>query len=402
MPIGFENVRELVQVTPSKILFLVMDGLGGLPSPETGKSELDSAQLPNLHALARGSSLGLSTPVAAGVTPGSGPGHLGLFGYDPWKYLIGRGVLEAIGIDFDLQPADVAARGNFCTVDAAGLISDRRAGRIASSAAAQLCKELDGFSADGVQCLVRPVKEHRFVLVLRGAGLADGLTEMDPQRLGAPPLPLRAIMPESQRTAQVAASFVERAQKLLRGRRPANMVLLRGWSMYPNLPAMKDVYGLRAAAIAIYPMYRGLAKLVGMDVLPSGESFEDELATLERSWGQYDFFFVHFKKTDAAGEDGNFAAKVQALEEFDRSLPRILALKPDALVVTGDHSTPAALAAHSWHPVPVLLHSRWCRPFDSEGFSERACARGELGRLPSTDIMPLAMAHALKLTKYGA
>ena len=402
MPVGFETIREVAQATPSKIVFLVMDGLGGLPHPDTGKSEMESARAPNLHALAKRSSLGLSTPVGAGITPGSGPGHLALFGYDPVKYLIGRGVLEAIGSDFDLQPTDVAARGNFCTVDGKGLITDRRAGRIPSAAATQLCGELDGFAERGVQCLVRPVKEHRFILVLRGAGLDDGLTEMDPQRLGVPPLPLTATRPEAKLAAQVAGAFVERARSLLRDRQPANMLLLRGWSRYPNLPSMSEVYRLRPAAIAIYPMYRGLAKLVGMKTLPAGETLQDELGALEQSWDQHDFFFLHYKPTDAAGEDGDFAAKVRALEQVDQALPRLLALKPDVLVITGDHSTPATLAAHSWHPVPVLLHSRWCRPFDGDGFTERACSRGELGRLPATDIMPLALAHALKLTKYGA
>ncbi|MBI3954316.1 MAG: 2,3-bisphosphoglycerate-independent phosphoglycerate mutase [Chloroflexi bacterium] len=402
MPAGFETISGLAQATPSKIVFLVMDGLGGLPHPDTGRTELESAQAPVLHGLAARSSLGLSTPVAAGITPGSGPGHLALFGYDPAKYLIGRGVLEAVGIDFDLQPADVAARGNFCTLDAEGLISDRRAGRIDSAAAARLCQELDGFSLAGVQCLVRPVKEHRFILVLRGPGLSDALTEMDPQRLGAAPLPVAATRPEAEPAARVATAFVERARALLRDCRPANMVLLRGWSMYPRLPALAEVYRLRAGAIAIYPMYRGLAKLVGMEVLPAGETLDDQLGALERYWGQYNFFFLHYKKTDAAGEDGDFGAKVRAIEEADRRLPRLLALKPDVLVITGDHSTPATLAAHSWHPVPVLLHSRWCRPGDADGFNERACARGDLGRLPATDLMPLALAHALKLTKYGA
>jgi 2,3-bisphosphoglycerate-independent phosphoglycerate mutase len=180
------------------------------------------------------------------------------------------------------------------------------------------------------------------------------------------------------------------------------MLLLRGLDKRPALPTMQEVFGLRAAAIAVYPMYRGLAKLVGMNALPSGTKLADEFDTLERAWPDYDFFYLHFKYTDSRGEDGDFASKVRMIEEFDTYVPRVLALRPDVVVVTGDHSTPAVLKSHSWHPVPTLLYSRYCRSDDVERFSERACVHGGLGVLPATDLMPLALANAMRLTKFGA
>src|SRR5437773_2344586 len=291
-----ELIAPLVVQNTTKIVVLSLDGLGGLPRPETGRSELETARLPNLATLAAESACGLIRHVAPGITPGSGPGHLGLFGYDPLRYQVGRGVLEALGIEFDLRPSDVAARGNFCTVDSTGRITDR----------------------------------------------------------------------------------------------------------LPRLPRFPEVFGLRPAAIAAYPMYRGLAKLVGMEVLKTGGTFGEELRTLREHWDAYDFFFLHYKDTDKAGEDGDFGAKVAALERLDASVPDIRALKPDVLVVTGDHATPSVLAAHGWQPVPVLLWSRYCGADPVTAFTERACAAGSLGVLPSHHLMPLVMANALRLTKFGA
>jgi 2,3-bisphosphoglycerate-independent phosphoglycerate mutase len=397
-----EFVQSLAQPGTSKIVLCSLDGLGGLPRPETGKSELETARIPNLHALAGRAACGLLRHVGPGITPGSGPGHLGLFGYDPLRYPVGRGVLEALGIDFELRPGDVAARGNFCTVDAQGRITDRRAGRIPTETCVRLVERLRGITVDGAEVLVEPVKEHRFVLVLRGAGLSGKLSETDPQALGVAPLPVKALAPEAERTAAMVNRFVEAAQPLLRGSAPANMLLLRGFDQQPHLPRFPDTFRLRAAAVAAYPMYRGLARLVGMEVLKTGSTFADEIATLREHWDGYDFFFLHYKDTDKAGEDGDFTAKVRALEQFDALLPQVLALKPDVLAVSGDHATPAVLAAHGWQPVPVLIWSGYCGADPVSRFTERDCASGTLGVLPAQDLMPLLMANALRFTKYGA
>jgi 2,3-bisphosphoglycerate-independent phosphoglycerate mutase len=400
--IGFEEIQKICWTSPSKIVLLVMDGLGGLPHPETGKTELESARKPNLNRIARESICGLIDPVGPGIAPGSAPGHLAIFGYDPVRYLIGRGVLEALGIDAELQPDDIAARGNFCTVDDRGIITHRRAGRISTDKSAVLCRLLDNITIQGVEISVLPVKEHRFVLIFKGKALSPELADSDPQQIGQVPRRIEALSPEARRTAEMANEFVSRARSLLRGKTPANMVLLRGFSRQPQIPSLSQIYKLKPAAIAIYPMYRGLARLVGMKVLPGGQSMTDQLNSLHRHYAKYDFFFIHFKSTDARGEDGDFQGKVQAIEELDKALPGLLDLDPEVLIVTGDHSTPATLAMHSWHPVPFMLRSRWCRPDDVAEFSERACLAGGMGRFAATDIMPLAMANALKLAKFGA
>ena len=394
-------IRDCFVTTPSKIIMLVVDGLGGLPRPETRKSELETAVTPNLDRLAKESACGLTVPVLPGVAPGSGPGHLALFGYDPLNYLIGRGALEALGIEVDLREGDISARGNFCTVDSRGLLVDRRAGRIPSEFSTPLCRELNQIEVDGVDLSVYPVEGYRLVLHLRGDGLSDAVTETDPQRIGVPALVAAAIAPDGEKTAGVINEFVRQARDVLKDEERANMVLLRGFSSLPHLPSMGDAYGLSPAAIAAYPMYRGLASIVGMKVIQTGKDFSDELDTLSNGYREHDFFYIHYKPADAAGEDGNFEAKVQALEELDAHIPRLRGLEPDVLMVVGDHSTPSIMAAHSWHPVPLLLHSRLTLGEGVECFSERSCALGSLGRIPATQVMLLALAHAGKLAKFG-
>jgi len=400
--VSLDLIKELAHPSPTKIILLVIDGLGGLPHPETGKTELETANTPNLDQLVSKGICGLADTVAPGITPGSAPGHLALFGYDPISFRIGRGVLETVGIDFDLQPGDVATRGNFCTVNNSGLVTDRRAGRISTEKCTELCQLLDGLVIDNVEILVRPVREHRFIAVFRGKELASDLSDSDPQQSGVAPESVVALTAEARRLASIANQFISRAKETLAGHHPANMLLLRGFSQHPHFPTMSEIYKLKPAAIASYPMYRGLAKLVGMEVLETGASIEDEFATLKQSYPDYDFFFLHIKGTDSAGEDGDFDRKVRILEQVDDMLPGLISLEPDVIVVAGDHSTPALLKGHSWHPVPVLLYSKWCRPDRTSEFSETACASGGLGRFPATEIMTLAMANALKLTKFGA
>jgi 2,3-bisphosphoglycerate-independent phosphoglycerate mutase len=395
-------MKEISRPSASKIVLLVIDGLGGLPDPKTGKTELETAHTPNLDALAARSICGLMEPVSPGITPGSTPGHLALFGYNPLTFSIGRGVAEALGIDFDLKPEDVAARGNFCSLDRAGLVTDRRAGRISTEQNTRLCQLLDGQVIDGVKVIVRPVKEHRLVAVFRGDGLEPDVSDSDPQQVGVAPQDITALSRQASRTAGIASKFIAQAKATLAGHHPANMILLRGFSRRPTLPTMTEVYKLKPAAIAAYPLYRGLAKVIGMEVLETGTTIEDEFETLKNNLDGYDFFFIHIKGADAAGEDGDFSRKVILLEQIDAALSRLTSLEPDVIVVTGDHSTPALLKAHSWHPLPVLLYSRWCRPDRVSQFSESACILGGLGRLAATEIMPLAMANALKLAKFGA
>ena len=399
--IDLSVIKDCYAATPSKIVMLVVDGLGGLPHPETRRSELETATVPNLDQLAGESACGLTVPVLPGVAPGSGPGHLALFGYDPLKYLIGRGALEAMGVEVDLREGDISARGNFCTVDPQERLVDRRAGRIPSEVSIPLCQELDKINVDGVDLRVYPVEGYRFVLHLRGNGLSDMVTETDPQRTGTPALDVKATAPEGHKTADIVNQFISRAKHVLKNEEQANMVLLRGFSGLPDMPAMGDAYALNPAAIAAYPMYRGLASIIGMNVIPTGRAFSDELDTLYENYKNHDFFYIHYKPADAAGEDGNFQAKVEALEALDSHIPRLRELAPDVLMVAGDHATPAIMAAHSWHPVPFLLHSSLTRGEGVESFSERSCGTGSLGRFPATQIMLLALAHAGKLTKFG-
>lgn len=395
-------IKEIAEPADSRIVMLVMDGLGGVPLTPDGRTELETANTPNLDSLARRSSCGLHIPVARGITPGSGPSHLALFGYDPFKYQIGRGVLEALGIDFDLRDTDVAARGNFATVDENGVVTDRRAGRISSEKAAELVALLSQIKLPGGEVFVEPVREHRFLVVFRGQRLSDALTDSDPGRVGQKPEPVRPTRPEAAATADMVNQFIAQADKVLASHHPANAVLFRGFAKHPKMPTMQQVFGLKPAAVAIYPMYRGLAKLVGMEALPSGNSLPEQIAAVAANYQKYSFFFVHYKKTDTAGEDGDFERKVRAIEEADEAIPALVDLNPDVLIVTGDHSTPALLRGHSWHPVPILMHSRYARPTEVEGFGERACLSGELGVFPAIDIMPMAMANALRLGKYGA
>jgi 2,3-bisphosphoglycerate-independent phosphoglycerate mutase len=395
-------VRELKTQNSSKIVLLVADGLGGLPIEPGGPTELEAAKTPNLDALAKRGVQGSLYPVGPGITPGSGPGHLSLFGYDPVRHLIGRGALEATGVGFKLGPNDVAARCNFCTLDAAGKISDRRAGRIPTEESAPLAIKLRQVKIAGVEIFVEPVKEHRFVVVFRGEGLGGNVADTDPQQTGVPPLDPVAHDEASRRTAQIAKEFVVKAQKLLADQKKANGLTMRGFSAAPVIDSYEEVYGLRAAAIAVYPMYKGLAQLVGMTVVGSPATLAEEIDVLEKAWPDYDFFFVHFKYTDSRGEDGNFAEKVRMIEQFDAIVPRVAALGPTVLIVTGDHSTPARLAGHSWHPVPTLLVADTCRPDGLPAFGEKHAIHGGLGHFRGIDLMPLALAHAERLGKFGA
>lgn len=397
-----EIARELAIETPSKIVLLVMDGLGGLPDPSTGLTEMETASLPNLDRLARRAEVGLTEPMLPGVTVGSGPGHLALFGYDPLSFRLGRGASSALGIGFPLMRGDVAARINFATVDDRGLIVNRRAGRITTEDGRRLSAILGEIPLPGVQTFVYLEVGHRAVVVFRGEGLSHQLSDSDPQREGKAVLPVRPLAPEAQRSASVVNQFIERAMERLRGEKPANAVLLRGFAGLPQFPSMHEVYRVRAAAISAFPTYQGIARSVGMEVLSTGNTLESEVATLESCYSEYDFIYLHSKWTDSAGEDGRFDEKVQALEDVDRIVPRIAALNPDVLAVAGDHSSPSVFREHTWHPVPFLVRSPWSMPGPAGSFTERECARGSLGRFPALRAMLLMMAHAGKLRKFGA
>ena len=400
--IDFPYLDDICRRTDSRIILLVVDGLGGLPRPVTGKSELETAHTPNLDALAGRAVCGVTTPVAPGITPGSGPGHLALFGYDPLKYVIGRGALEALGIGIDLGPDDIAIRCNFCTLDSNGVLTDRRAGRIRSSESAPLVERLSGISIPGVELMVRPVQDYRFVVVIRGEGLGGDVTDTDPQRTGFKPLDPAGRSKAAERTARKAAEFIEAARDILGGRDTANMILMRGFSKRPDWPLFGERYNLNPGAVAAYPMYRGIANLLGMRVIPTGHDFDAELDTLSERLDDHDFMFLHYKPADAAGEDGDFDAKVRTLEELDARIPRLLDFGADVVAVAGDHSTPSVLGAHSWHPVPLLINSPTTAGLGSPGFNERDCASGYLGGIPATSLPLLLLAHAGKLDKFGA
>jgi len=399
---NFEELSpELAVQTDTKIVLFVIDGLGGLP--RNGRTELETAAVPNLDRLAARSSCGLTDPVLMGVTPGSGPAHLALFGYDPLRHRLGRGILEALGSDVEVREGDLVARGNFATLKD-GLIADRRAGRIPTSECERICAKVNAArpGISDAEITLFAGKEHRFVARFRAPGLSDALTDADPQKDGKPRVPASALDEASEKAASVVNAFLDEILGILKDEPAANAALLRGFSVQPTIPTMADLFKLRPAAIANYPMYKGLARLIGMHVYKIGPEPADLFAALEAHWKDHDFFYIHFKKTDAAGEDGNFEAKVRAIEEADRFLPRIEALKPDVLVVTADHSTPALMRGHSFHPNPFLLAAPTALPDDVAAFSERACAKGILGRFPSLRAMPLILGHAGKLKKYGA
>lgn len=402
---NFDLMRRLTNTTGGKILLLVMDGLGGLPREQGGLTELEVAHTPNMDRLAKEGCLGGTIPVVRGVAPGSGPAHLALFGYDPVQYEVGRGVLSAFGVGLHLGPNDVAARGNFVTVDANGLITDRRAGRIPTEVGAEMVALLKEVQVDGVEVEVEVVKEYRFVIVLRGDGLNGAISDTDPQATGVVPLPAKALKPQAEHTAALVNQWIAKAREALKDQHPANALTLRGFAMDPNLPKFDDVYKLKAACVAVYPMYKGVSKLVGMDIIETDahDSTADEFHRVADVWDDYDFVFCHIKYTDSRGEDGDFDAKVKVIEGVDEALPILLALNPSVMVITGDHSTPATYKAHSWHPVPTLLWAPGTHMTDrAESFGERQCIAGALGQFPAADLMPLALAHARRLEKFGA
>ena len=391
-----------VRDATTKILLVVMDGLGGY-SDATHGTELEEANTPNLDALAAEGISGLVEPVGPGITPGSGPGHLALFGYDPEVFELGRGALSAAGLEFELTPGDVAARGNFAQIAPDGTISDRRAGRIPDPEAATIVERLRReVRLDGVEVFFVPEREHRVLVVLRGDGLDPRITDTDPQRTGVPPLESTAADPQAKRTAELVNDLTARVRRLLDDQPKANGLLLRGFDSHRELPSFAKRYGVRAAAIAIYPMYRGIAQLVGMEVLERPKDLGEQIAVLREAWGHYDYFFLHHKYTDSAGEDGDRPRKIAAIEALDAAVPELRALSPDVLVVSGDHATPTQMAAHSWDPVPTVLWSRRGQRDDVERFGERWSARGALGIRPTKHLMPMMLAHAGRLKKYGA
>ncbi len=396
------DLTPLIQPADTKIVLVVMDGLGGYADAEHG-TELEEAVTPNLDALAADGVTGMAEPVGPGITPGSGPGHLGLFGYDPQHFELGRGALSAAGLDFALRPGDVAARGNLASLAADGTVGDRRAGRIPDDEARAVVERLQASIAiDGVEVFFRHEREHRVLVVLRGAGLDPRVSDTDPQRVGVAPHTPEALDPEAKHTAELFAELDGQVRALLAHEPRANVVLLRGFDTHRELPDFADRYGLRAAAVAIYPMYRGIARLLGMDVLGRPADLREQLVTLRDAWADYDYFFLHHKYTDSAGEDGDRARKVAAIETLDAVIPELRALGPDVVAVSGDHSTPSQMAAHSWHPVPVLLWSTRCGRDDVAHFGERWCRHGGLGTRPMKDLMAFLLANAGRLQKYGA
>ena len=401
-------LKRLAIKTDSKILLIVMDGVGGIHTLASPQTALEAASTPNLDGLARRSALGRLIAAEIGITPGSGPGHLALFGYDPLAagHEIGRGVLEACGINFPLRANMVATRGNFCTVDAQGTITDRRAGRIASEEGARICEKLQKAitQIEDVKVHTRPVKEYRFCTIFDGPGLDPDVADTDPQRVGLKTLSAQATTgkPGAEKMARIANLFIEQAFKVVADEPKANAMVLRGFAVDPGLPSFQDLYKLNPCAIATYPLYRGVASLAGMKVLETGQTIADTVETVRGAWNDFDFFFLHVKKTDSYGEDGNLEGKVHIIEEFDALLPQLLELKPDVVAVTGDHCTPYVMKGHSFHGIPLLLCGPFCDVDETTAFAERECVRGSLGVFHSEKLLGLLLANAGKLQKFGA
>jgi len=395
---------QLIRDRGGRIGLFVLDGLGGLPHPDHHRTELEAATTPHLDALASRSSLGRIQLLPPGITPGSGPGHLSLFGHDPMQMEFGRGLLEALGSDYPLAAGEIAARGNFCTLDDAGLVTDRRAGRPPDDECQRICQMLSQqISIDGVKIQLLPGKEQRFTWIITGESLGATVTDNDPQVTGLQPLPFVAVDENSERTAALASEWIGKARQLLAQEPAANGVLLRGFSTRPEVAGFEEQYRLRSASLAIYPMYRGVAKLVGMEALDAGSTLSDQAAALRSAVEEgYDFVFVHHKDTDTAGHSGDFDAKVAAIEAFDSVLPQFLDAGLDVIAITGDHSTPTTMKEHSWHPVPLLVHSKRALPNPESTFGERACLHGDIGTLRGPELMPLLLAHADRLDKFGA
>jgi len=399
-----EFIEQLIIKNEKKIIFLIMDGLGGLPLEPNGRTELESASTPNLDRLAAEGTCGLLDPVGYGITPGSGPAHFALFGYDPIKYNVGRGLLSAAGLGFPMKPGDLFMRANFATLDKNGLVSDRRAGRLSTEKNEALCKKLQKSIKlkSAKEVFFCTEKEHRALVVLRGGNFSEQIPETDPQKTGKPPITAYALSPKANATAAAIRELSAKVIKTLAAEEQGNCLLLRGYAQYKVFPSMTDRFGLKPLAIATYPMYKGIAQLVGMNVVDGLSTVEEEIVALKANYEKYNYFYIHIKATDSHGEDGNFAEKVKVIEKIDALIPEIRALNPDVLVVTGDHSTPALMAAHSWHPLPVVLAAKSCRTDTVANFGERACITGGLGRMPMKYLMGVALAHAGKLEKYGA
>src|ERR1035438_7776164 len=331
---------ELTLKTTAKLALVVLDGVGDIATREQGYlTPLEAAATPNMDALAKDSAQGRMTPVAPGITPGSGPGHLGLFGYDPLEFEVGRGVIEALGLGIDLKHGDVAARANFCSLDTKGIVTDRRAGRIDTKICEAQCALLAGKikKIGDVEVIIKAGKGHRFVVVFRGKGLEGPLNDSDPHREG---LPIAVVKPQNKsakaaKTAKIIATFYKQALPLLKDCKPANGFLLRGIAHQPKIPLFEERYGLKAAAIAIYPMYKGLAQLVGMKKVEGPSTVQQEFDAAVDALKAYDFVFVHVKGTDMYGEDGNFDGKVKAIEEADTTLS-VLLPEVDVLAITGE------------------------------------------------------------------
>jgi 2,3-bisphosphoglycerate-independent phosphoglycerate mutase len=397
-----ELIQKLKQPSREQVVFLVLDGLGGIQ--KDGKTELDAAHIPNIDRLAEKSETGLMTPIMPGITPGSGPGHLALFGYDPLQYIIGRGILSALGVKFPIQDGDLAARVNFATIDDQFLVTDRRAGRIPDDINQKMCEKIRDISLPGVEFFIETEKDHRAALIFRGREFSENISETDPQKTGVSPLDVNPLddSNSSVATAELLNKFLKKVKDKLKNEHPANMILLRGFALYARIPSFNELYGLNACSIAGYPMYRGLSSLAGMEVLEVESGVEPQFNKLREVWGKYDFYFVHIKYADSFGEDGNFDKKVGVIEEVDTHIEKIVSLKPDVFVITTDHSTPAIYKAHSWHPVPVLIQSRWSRESGVSHFSERDLQTGSLGLMNTVDLMSLIMAHSGRLAKFGA
>ena len=404
-----------------KTFFVICDGLGDRPIPKLGrKTPLEYAKTPNLDAIARRGIIGAMNTIDIGVRPGSDTAHMAIFGYDPHVYYTGRGPFETAGLRMEHKDGDICFRVNMGTVDDTLHIIDRRAGRIGDTSA--FARELNGMKIDGVEFFVKAGTGYRMGMIMRGKKLSTHITDIDPGHVGKGVRMCEATddTSEAKRTAKILNTFVSRAHKLLKrmpvnidrqknGLPQANYLLVRGAGVYPKLPRFFDKYGLRAACFAGAGLYKGIARLIGMDVVhvPGATGKPDsniraKVETAIKHRKDYDFFFIHFKGADSCGEDGDVEGKIAYIEKIDDAVAPLLKLKNSLVVITADHSTPCTIKSHSADDVPIVIMGDEVRDDDVHEFSERTCAKGRMGHIKGMHVMPIILDLMGIAEKFGA
>ena len=404
-----------------KVVLVIIDGLGDRPISELkDQTPLEAANTPNLDYFATNGITGIMNAIDVGIRPGSDTSHLAIFGYDPETHYTGRGIFEAAGIGMELKKGDIALRGNFATVTEDLIIVDRRAGRIEN--VSKLADALNGMKIDGVRFFVKAGVMHRAGVVLRGSNLSHMVSDNDPHEVGVKVKQVKALdnTEEAKFTASVINKFLEEAHKILKEHEvnkkrrkerllEANYILLRGASKLTHFEPFEKKYKLKACCIAGAGLYKGIAKVLGMDVLQvkgaTGTANTDinaKFIAAKKALAKYDFVFVHIKYADNYAEDGNVFGKLKFIEKIDDALIHLIGIKDTLIVITADHSTPCKLKAHSGDPVPIVMFGEGVRTDKVKEFNERSCMQGGLGRIKGKDLMNEILNLIGKAKLYGA